>query len=77
MEITLSGDIIADKGVAQQGMVMEFSEVKQIAKSVLVDHWDHAFLVYSRDTKVLRFCNQSKIIKRWCWMRNQPRKIWH
>lgn len=55
LEITLSGDIIADEGVAQQGMVMDFSEVKQIAKSVLVDHWDHAFLVYSGDTKVLQF----------------------
>ena len=55
IEITLSGDIIAEEGVAQQGMVMDFSEVKQIAKSALVDHWDHAFLVYTGDTKVLQF----------------------
>ncbi|UJP05287.1 MAG: 6-carboxytetrahydropterin synthase QueD [Nitrosomonas sp.] len=55
IEITLSGDIIADEGVAQQGMVMDFSEVKRIAQSVLVDQWDHAFLVYVGDVKVLRF----------------------
>lgn len=55
IEITLSGNIISDEGVAQQGMVMDFSEVKQIAKSVLVDHWDHAFLVYAGDTQVLYF----------------------
>ncbi len=55
IEITLSGNIITDAGVAQQGMVMDFSEVKQIAKSVLVDHWDHAFLVYDGDTQVLHF----------------------
>ena len=47
--------IIADEGVAEQGMVMDFSEVKRIAKSVLVDQWDHAFLVYSGDTVVLQF----------------------
>ena len=55
IEITLSGDIIADEGVAEQGMVMDFSEVKRIAKTKLVDQWDHAFLVYSGDTQVLNF----------------------
>ena len=55
IEITLSGHIIADEGTPQQGMVMDFSEVKRIAKSVLVDQWDHAFLVYMGDTQVLQF----------------------
>lgn len=55
IEITLSGDIIADEGVAEQGMVMDFSEVKRIATTELVDQWDHAFLVYSGDTQVLNF----------------------
>ena len=55
LEITLLGDIITDQGVAEQGMVMDFSEVKRIAKSVLVDKWDHAFLVYSGDARVVQF----------------------
>lgn len=55
IEITLSGDIIAEKGITQQGMVMDFSEVKRIAKTILVDQWDHAFLVYSGDLPVLQF----------------------
>ncbi|MCH9638188.1 MAG: 6-carboxytetrahydropterin synthase QueD [Betaproteobacteria bacterium] len=55
LEITLSGDIISDQGVAEQGMVMDFSEVKRIAKSVLVDKWDHAFLVFSGDARVMQF----------------------
>lgn len=55
IEITLSGSIISDEGVAEQGMVMDFSKVKQIAKAVLVDQWDHAFLVYSGDTLVFNF----------------------
>lgn len=55
IEITLSGKIITDEGVSEQGMVMDFSEVKQIAKTNLVDKWDHAFLVYAGDTPVLQF----------------------
>ncbi len=60
IEITLSGSIISEKGVAQQGMVMDFSEVKRIATSALVDKWDHAFLVYSGDTPVLQFLQSLK-----------------
>ena len=55
IEITLSGKIIDTEGAAEQGMVMDFSEVKDIAKRVLVDHWDHAFLVYRGDRAVTEF----------------------
>ncbi|HMC13297.1 MAG TPA: 6-carboxytetrahydropterin synthase QueD [Gallionellaceae bacterium] len=55
LEITLSGDIITTEGVSEQGMVMDFSDVKRIAKEQLVDAWDHAFLVYRGDKDVLDF----------------------
>ena len=55
IEITLSGEIIRTEGAAEEGMVMDFSEVKRIANAVLVDHWDHAFLVYQGDTAVVEF----------------------
>ena len=55
IEITLSGEIIRTEGAADEGMVMDFSEVKAIAKSVLVDRWDHAFLVYQGDRAVVDF----------------------
>lgn len=55
IEITLSGDIIATEGASEQGMVMDYSEVKRIAKEQLVDAWDHAFLVYRDDRVVLDF----------------------
>lgn len=57
LEITLSGDIITLEGVSEQGMVMDFSDVKRIAKEQVVDAWDHAFLVYRGDTAVLEFLN--------------------
>ncbi len=55
IEITLSGEIIAEVGLSEQGMVMDYSEVKRIASTALVDQWDHAFLVYSQDLKLLQF----------------------
>ena len=55
IEITLSGDVIRQDGDAANGMVMDFSEVKALAKQHVVDVWDHAFLVYSGDTAVLGF----------------------
>ncbi len=55
IEITLSGDVIDKQGDAANGMVMDFSQVKEIARSVLVDAWDHAFLVYAGDRAVIDF----------------------
>ncbi len=34
---------------------MDFADVKAIAKRVVVDPWDHAFLVYRGDTRVVEF----------------------
>ncbi len=57
LEITLSGDIISQKEVSENGMVMDFSDVKKIARESVVDVWDHAFLVYQDDKSVLDFLN--------------------
>jgi 6-pyruvoyltetrahydropterin/6-carboxytetrahydropterin synthase len=55
IEITLSGEVITTEGVSEQGMVMDFSDVKRIASEHVVDAWDHAFLVYRGDKVVLDF----------------------
>lgn len=55
LEITLSGEVIGSEGAAAQGMVMDFSEVKNIANTALVSQWDHAFLVYEGDAAVVAF----------------------
>jgi 6-pyruvoyltetrahydropterin/6-carboxytetrahydropterin synthase len=55
LEITLFGEIIRTEDAAIQGMVMDFSDVKTIANAVLVNHWDHAFLVYQGDRAVVDF----------------------
>ncbi|MXS85714.1 6-carboxytetrahydropterin synthase QueD [Nitrosomonas sp. HPC101] len=55
LEVTISGGIITDTGAPEQGMVMDFSDVKRIIREALVDQWDHAFLVYAGDIRVLEF----------------------
>lgn len=60
IEVTLSGDIITTEGAAEQGMVMDYSEVRRIAEAALVGAWDHAFLVYAGDTEVVRFLRSLK-----------------
>ena len=55
LEITLRGAIINAPGEAANGMVMDFSEVKSLAKQHLVDLWDHAFLAYAGDRPVVEF----------------------
>jgi 6-pyruvoyltetrahydropterin/6-carboxytetrahydropterin synthase len=57
IEITLSGNIIAQPGDPANGMVMDFSEIKTLARRHLVDLWDHAFLAYEGDNAVVDFLN--------------------
>jgi len=55
IEVTLSGSIIDKAGDAANGMVMDFSQVKQLAMAHLVDAWDHAFLAFAGDRAVIDF----------------------
>jgi len=58
LEITISGEMIKKSGASDEGMVLDFGQIKQIAKEQLVDLWDHAFLVARADTEVLNFLNK-------------------
>lgn len=55
LEVTLSGEVLHADGNTNDGMVMDFSEVKSIAKTHVVDKWDHAFLACRGDTVVVEF----------------------
>lgn len=58
LEITISGEMIQKSGASDEGMVLDFGQIKQIAKEQLVDLWDHAFLVAKADTEILNFLNK-------------------
>lgn len=55
IEITLTGEVVVAMGSPVNGMVMDFSEVKAIAKENLIDLWDHAFLAWRSDAEVVGF----------------------
>jgi len=55
LEITLSGELIETEGSPARGMLIDFGDVKAIAKQHIVDIWDHAFLAYRGDTAVVDF----------------------
>ncbi|GAC1423356.1 MAG: 6-carboxytetrahydropterin synthase QueD [Burkholderiaceae bacterium] len=53
--ITLNGEVTRRDGAPDDGMILDFSDVKALAKRCLADVWDHAFLVYRNDTVVRNF----------------------
>lgn len=55
IEITLSGDLVNEQGAADDGMVMDFADIKTVAREKLVDLWDHAFLVHRGDKVMVDF----------------------
>ena len=55
IEITVDADVVASSGSSDEGMVMDFSDVKSIARAVLVDQWDHAFLAHRGDRQIVDF----------------------
>ncbi len=55
IEITLEGRVIDAPGCSDNGMVMDFGEIKRIAWEKVVSQWDHAFLVWRKDTHVVEF----------------------
>jgi 6-pyruvoyltetrahydropterin/6-carboxytetrahydropterin synthase len=55
LEITVEGEIIDHAGRSDNGMVMDFSEIKSLAKRHVVDPWDHAFLCWREDQVVADF----------------------
>jgi 6-pyruvoyltetrahydropterin/6-carboxytetrahydropterin synthase len=57
VEITLSGEVVRRAGAPEDGMVLDFADVRAIAGKALVDQWDHAFLVHRGDTTLLAFLN--------------------
>ncbi|MGI4811828.1 MAG: 6-carboxytetrahydropterin synthase QueD [Janthinobacterium lividum] len=55
LEITLAGELVAEAGAPDRGMVMDFAAVKELAIEHVAALWDHAFLVYDGDSAVRAF----------------------
>ena len=55
IEVTLAGEPVTVRDAAEEGMVLDFSDIKLIVGREIVDRWDHAFLVHEADDAVRRF----------------------
>ena len=59
-EITITGDLVDEKGVSEEGMVVDFSDIKKIALSLIHAKLDHAFMVWDKDQEMINFFKTSK-----------------
>jgi 6-pyruvoyltetrahydropterin/6-carboxytetrahydropterin synthase len=55
IELSVLGPVQATRGQTDDGMVIDFGDIKRIALSHLVEPWDHAFLVAKQDTPLVQF----------------------
>ncbi|MEZ4741491.1 MAG: 6-carboxytetrahydropterin synthase [Bdellovibrionota bacterium] len=57
VEFTITGNIQSTAGASDQGMIVDFSDVKLIADDVIKKPWDHAFFVFKHDRVLVDFLN--------------------
>lgn len=55
IEVTLTGEIAHHPGKADDGMVLDFGDIKRLTNQYIVDVWDHAFLVAKEDALLVAF----------------------
>lgn len=51
LEVTVEGEVKPIRGTTDDGMVIDFGDLKQIMQEKIHDVLDHAFIVYERDTQ--------------------------
>ena len=52
-EVVIEGDVVTKKGVSEEGMLMDFSDISRILEREIHDVVDHSFLVYEGDQKAI------------------------
>ena len=53
-EAEIEGDVVKQKGVSDEGMLMDFSDISEILTEHIHDVVDHAFVVYEGDELALK-----------------------
>lgn len=63
LEASLQGNIQTTYGNSSEGMVLDFSEIKQILTEEVYTRLDHGFLIWEQDTDLLDFFNNHSDLK--------------
>lgn len=58
-EICVSGDLVSEFGSSEEGMVIDFADIKKIATDFIHEKLDHAFMVWDKDEELIDFFNNS------------------
>jgi 6-pyruvoyltetrahydropterin/6-carboxytetrahydropterin synthase len=53
--VTLTGEVADHPGKADDGMVLDFGDIKRLTNQYVVEPWDHAFLVAKEDQSLVDF----------------------
>ena len=59
-EICIKGKLITEPGKSDEGMVIDFADIKNIANKYIQEKLDHGFMVWSKDNELIDFFNDSK-----------------
>ena len=59
-EICVSGDLVSESGVSEEGMVVDFADIKIFSKEFIQEELDHAFMVWEKDEELINFFNNSE-----------------
>ena len=59
-EICVEGDLVEKKDASEEGMVIDFADIKKTAQKFVQEELDHAFMVWEKDIELLEFFRNSK-----------------
>tara|TARA_B100001250_G_C19546320_1_gene676977 strand:+ start:98 stop:538 length:441 start_codon:yes stop_codon:yes gene_type:complete len=59
-EISLKGELVDVEGASEEGMVVDFADIKKLALSLIHSKLDHSFMVWDQDDEMIDFFNSSK-----------------
>ena len=59
-EICVEGDLVEKKDASEEGMVIDFADIKKTAQKFIQEELDHAFMDWEKDIELLEFFKNSK-----------------
>ena len=59
-EICVEGNLVEKKDASEEGMVIDFADIKKTAQKFVQEELDHAFMVWEKDIELLEFFKNSK-----------------
>lgn len=60
IEVAVSDKLVTDKGASSEGMVIDYSDLKEIMMKEIDEHMDHGFMIYKEDPLVSFFEDRLK-----------------